>query len=521
MYTNIRLEELLRAMIKESGTVGRLASRLRVSEKAVRAWSKKNEDELHHLHADSLEALMKVAGEMKIPIEIFTTPPSLWDLRASYKENLLMDPGLPPRPATPFRNHRIPFLGYLLNSRFGASASVITSTSSRIRFLTSSEVDVVTFKTVRSDKLPSHPPQNIFCCSKDVPILKPGMQLPSVAVGENPDVHRPKFGMMNRFGMPSPLPEVWQAEFRATKAGLQEGQLLILSVVPTANRNDPEAVLIRDAVRVVEYALEAGAEVIEINCSCPNCSGMEGELFRDLDLVEKICQAVSTVLGKAKVLLKIGYLEERDLSEFVARTAPFVHGYSAINTVPVEGFRQGQYGPEPAFGTPRLKAGLSGPPILRYGLNCVSNLVKIREQENLQVGIIGIGGAVTTANVQSYIDSGADIVQCATAFFVDSFFGMKVRKFLDDQLLGKEISAEDEREIARQNWSRALGNLEEDLGGDDGVWASVQQAGLMDFLEWERNQKATVALGPRRALAVPSVEEFTTRIRNRLVKPRF
>src|SRR5204863_1437101 len=100
-------------------------------------------------------------------------------------ENILLDPGLPPRLSVPFKNHSIPFLGHSLKSRFGASASVITSTSQRIRFLFESGVDVVTYKTVRSDFYKSHPPPNIFFCSQNTPLLRPDVSMPSVLVGDN------------------------------------------------------------------------------------------------------------------------------------------------------------------------------------------------------------------------------------------------------------------------------------------------------------------------------------------------
>lgn len=520
MYSDIKLVALLGEMNRRVGNVGRLARRLNVNERTLRTWNSKSEDELHHLHQDSIEQIIRTARDLDIEVETFAPPPTLWNFRASYDENLLQSPGLPPRQSRPFRQHKISFLGYRLNSRFGASASVITSTSARIKFLFGTGVDVVTYKTVRSDVFGSHPPPNIFFCSHSTPILKPESPLPRVDVGDNTDSYRPDFGMMNRFGMPSLPREVWQADFRATKALAKDGQLLILSVVPTAKPDDPESVLIKDCIRVVEYALQAGAEVIEVNCSCPNCSGMEGELYRNVQLVEKICKAINSIAGSAKILLKIGYLREPDLCEFVNRTGPYVHGYSAINTVPVEGYRIGQHGPEPAFGKPKLKAGLSGPPILRFGLSCVQSLAKIREQENLQIAIIGIGGAMTTSNVQSYIDSGADVVQCASAFFVDSFFGVKVRRYLDSQLYGDEISAGEERDIARVNWSRAIGELEVEIGNNPTVWSNVQLTALHDFQEWEQAQKSTLALGPRRKLPIPTVDDFKTRIRNRLAKPR-
>jgi dihydroorotate dehydrogenase len=520
MYSEIKLAELLSEMNRRVGNVGRLARRLSVNERTLRNWNSKSEDELHHLHQDSIDQIIRTARDLGIELETFAPPPSLWNFRASYEENLVLSPGLPPRQSKPFRQHKIPFLGHLLNSRFGASASVITSTSARIKFLLGTGIDVVTYKTVRSDIFGSHPPPNIFFCSHATPILRPDGPLPRVDVGDNADSYRPDFGLMNRFGMPSLAREVWQADFRATKALAKEGQLLILSVVPTAKPDDSEAVLIRDSIKVVEYALEAGAEVIEVNCSCPNCSGLEGELYRNVQLVEKICKAINAIAGSAKILLKIGYLKDPELSEFVNRTGPYVHGYSAINTVPVEGFRIGQHGPEPAFGKPKLKAGLSGPPILRFGLSCVQSLARIRERENLQIAIVGIGGAMTIANVQSYIDSGADVVQCASAFFVDSFFGIKVRRYLDSELHGSEISAEEERDIARANWSRAVGELEVEFGSNASIWSNVQLTALHDFQEWEHGQRATLALGPRRKLPIPTVADFKASIRNRLAKPQ-
>ena len=42
---------------------------------------------------------------------------------------------------------------------------------------------------------------------------------------------------------------------------------MILSVVGSAEREDPPAVLVSDFVRVVKQAVEVGAEVIELNLS--------------------------------------------------------------------------------------------------------------------------------------------------------------------------------------------------------------------------------------------------------------
>lgn len=520
MHSELKLAELLLTMKGRVGSIQRLAVKIGVTERSLRDWLRKTEDGLHRLHQGNIDQIIKAARDLGIEPELFAPAPQLWNPKASFDENLLFDPGMPVSLGAPLRNHSVPFLGYTVNSRFGASASVLTSTPQRIRFLANSGSDVITYKTVRSGIFRSHPPPNIFFCSDTAPVLDPeSRSVPSVVVGDNPEVHRAAYGAMNRFGMPSPAPEIWQADFRAAKGCLKEGQVLILSVVGTASLTDPEDVLIKDTVRVVEQALEAGAEVIEVNCSCPNCNGMEGELFRNAGLVVRICEAIRSVAGDAKIILKIGFLKERELRDFVMKTARYVNGYSAINTVPIEGLREGQYGLEPAFGKPKLKAGLSGPPIHRYGLNCVRNLSIIRAQEKLTgIAIVGIGGATTPAIVQNYIDCGADIVQATTAFFVDSYFGIKVRRFLDSQLNSYEVSSEEEREIARVNWSRAVAGLEVEFGNEANISHSIREAALADILEWESAHKSTAALGPRRSMPILSVEDFKVRIRARLAK---
>jgi dihydroorotate dehydrogenase (NAD+) catalytic subunit len=520
MHSELKLAELLLTMKGRVGSIPRLASKIGVTEKSLRDWLRKTEDSLHRLHQGNIEQIIKAARDLGIEPELFAPAPQLWNTRASFEENLLLDPGMPVSLGAPLRNHSVPFLGYTVNSRFGASASVLTSTPQRIRFLANSGSDVLTYKTVRSDIFRSHLPPNIFFCADSTPVLDPeDRNVPRVVVGDNPEVYRAAYGAMNRFGMPSPSPEVWQADYQAAKGFLREGQILILSVVGTAKLDDPEEVLVKDTVKVVGQGIEAGAEVIEVNCSCPNCNGMEGELFRNVGLVERICKAIRNIAGDTKIILKIGFLKERELREFVVRTAPYVNGYSAINTVPVEGMREGQGGLEPAFGKPKLRAGLSGPPIHRYGLSCVRNLARIRAQEKLTgIGIIGIGGATTPAIVQNYIDCGADIVQATTAFFVDSYFGIKVRRFMDSQLNSFEVSSEEEREIARVNWSKAIAALEFEFGHEASISRRIREAAVAEILDWESAHKSTAALGPRRSMPILSVDEFKGRIRARLAR---
>ena len=519
MISNLRLAELLKVMKGRVQSVARLARVIakggeHPTERTVRGWLKKSEDELRRLHQDSIEDIISAAPNLGIePLE-HADGPALWDVEASYRDNLEAGPQVPPRLSRPFHNHSVQFLGHTLNSPFGASASVLTSDAARIGFLLETGADVITYKTVRSSVYRGHPKPNIYYIAESTPALDPDSEgVPKVAVCDAVNGIRPLNGMMNRFGMPAPPPEVWQADFRAAKKSMKAGQLLILSVVGSAKPDDPQKVLLNDFVRVVEQAVDAGAEVIELNSSCPNCSGLEGNLYHNLPLVVKICKRVNQVAGTAKVLLKIGYLKRAKLQKLVLETVPYVHGYSTINTVSVRGLRDGQHKPEVAFGQP---AGISGSPILRCGLRCVQDLANIVAQEGLKsVGIIGIGGAMSPLDVKSYLDSGADVVQATTAFFVDSYFGIKVRTRLDSQWVTGELTAEQEEEITRLNWVRALQELKRELGGGKDRIVATDQAGLSVLNEYERGQKPGPGVLARRH-SVPTVKDFKDRIQHRL-----
>jgi dihydroorotate dehydrogenase len=517
MQPDIRLAQLLQEMKRRTGTVARLAQAVGVDDRILRTWFARPDEQLRRLHSSSVEQILSGARSLGIEPELYSSGPALWDPAKSYEENLLLDPGVPPVPGRPLRNHRISFLGREIASPFGASASVLTSTSRRIQFFARGAVDVIIYKTVRSTKLKPHPYPNLFDCGEGTPELDPGQRRRLEVLVGNGENFRAEYGKINRFGTPSPHPEVWQADFAAAKAELDPGQLLILSVVGTAERGSPDASLIADFVKVAEYGVDAGAEVLELNFSCPNRSGPEAGLFRNKQLASQICRQLSHL--RVKLLIKIGFLRGRELREFFLETASYVDGYSAINSIPVVALREGQIDPEPAWGKVGLEAGLSGRPILRCGLRCTQELSRIREEERAtKIAILGGGGVTEPADVMTYLKSGADIVQCTTAFFIDPFFGMRVRNVLDSELSTRRTVAEDEADIARFNWSRACGELEKELGARPETLRAVRDAALLDFVDWENRLAQAQSLGPRRRWPVPSITEFKNRIRGRLSK---
>ena len=513
MQSTVRIMDLLLAMKEEVKTVSRLADLINVDERTVRSWLAKPESRLHD---DNIEKICQGARDLNMDLELYMSGPALWDRHRSYDDNLQFDPGPAPPLGRPFKNHRYKFLGRELNSQFGPSASVLTSTSMRIKYLARTGCDVLVYKTVRPAECKPHLPPNILYCSQSEPTIDPdACNKLKIVVGDSSDAYSPAYGAMNRFGIPSRPVEVWQADFKSALHELSRGQLLILSVVGASSRNESKVSLIKGFAKVTEYALAAGAEVIELNLSCPNCAGLEGSLYHNVPLVVAVCKELHN--SGLKLILKIGFMQGEELRTFFVETAGYANAFSAINSIPTIGLREGQHAPEPAWGKEGLEAGLSGKPILRCGLRCIQQLARLRSSENARgIRLIGIGGISSPADVKSYIDSGADVVQATTAFLADPFFGIKVRKFLDKQLKSNQTSAEQQLDEARLNWNRASSQLEREFGGKQSTLREVRDAALEDFLSWEQKHMETINIGPRRAAPIPTVEEFKKRISQRL-----
>jgi Dihydroorotate dehydrogenase len=313
---SVNLPELLKKIVKHCGSQQRAATKIGVREETVRSWLK-NPEKLNRSHVDSVERLLEAAEAMGIEVEGFVQREPLWDASLDYGRNLEKEPGPPPRLKTEFKNHGVPAFGQLLNSPFGASASVVTSSSGRIRYLASTGADVLTYKTVRSRDYPPHMWPNLFFCSQQTPVLDPSRKIPQIRVGLQSEEYRPAFGSLNWYGVPSSCVEQWKADFRIAQSYLKRGQILILSVMGTAEQGDSQEALIADFVEAVRHGVDAGAGIVELNLSCPNTKAENGKLFKDVEAASKICQQIRQQNSGVKLLLKIGFMTGDELRRFV------------------------------------------------------------------------------------------------------------------------------------------------------------------------------------------------------------
>lgn len=77
-------------------------------------------------------------------------------------------------------------------------------------------------------------------------------------------------------GMPSLPVEFWQDDVAQARAALQPGQVLIVSIVGTAQPGMSEDAYVEEFATLAAMVVEAGADIVEANLSCPNVGEAEG-----------------------------------------------------------------------------------------------------------------------------------------------------------------------------------------------------------------------------------------------------
>ena len=334
-------------------------------------------------------------------------PKGTYDTKKSYEWNYengpVFDGEIPERKIS---EQKYDFLGFRLNAPLGVPAGPLLS-SKYIELYAKLGFDVLAYKTVRSVKRVAHPAPNcLFIGDK---LIDPRKQGERVGVIDEPEgMH--ELSITNSFGMPSMEPEVWQPDVERARESLADGQVLIVSVVGTKIE---EREYIDDWAYTAGMAKEVGAQLIELDISCPNVTGGAGQIFQDPELTKEIVERVRGAIGNMPLLLKIGYFPEIEhLEEFMKVNAPIVEGISAINTLRMRVVDD--FGTQILPGEGREYAGVCGSAIRGAGLETVERLANLREKYNPNLAIIGVGGVVEPAHFQEYFDAGADIAMSAT-----------------------------------------------------------------------------------------------------------
>jgi dihydroorotate dehydrogenase (NAD+) catalytic subunit len=207
-------------------------------------------------------------------------------------------------------------------------------------------------------------------------------------------------GMINSVGLANPGLERVRADHLPWLASRLSRARVLVNVVGFVETEYAEV------IRGLEGC--AGIAGYELNLSCPNTASGGVEFGTSPELTRRVVGFCRAETRRALIAKLSPALPDIPAIAEAAALAG-ADGISVVNTLP--GFLYDD-------GAPRLgqgNGGVSGPALLPIGLQAV-RVVRARLP---RIGIIGVGGIRTSADVRQYLAAGADLVAIGTAQLAD------------------------------------------------------------------------------------------------------
>jgi dihydroorotate dehydrogenase (NAD+) catalytic subunit len=340
-----------------------------------------------------------------------------YDVTKSYEWNyrngpLFLGPYPPPRKI----RKPVRLLDFELNSRLGVAAGPLLN-SNWIRVYAKLGFDLLSYKTVRTQNRPSNPKPN--CVFVDTLGALTDERLgETLRVSSRPPTDIREISITNSFGVPSRNPSVWQEDVQRSKRYLGRGQVLVVSTLGSSEVYADTPSFIKDFARSAALAREAGADIVELDLSCPNSNAAEGMIYLDPEFSGAISRAAKAELGPVPLFIKLGNFWKRDQFESVIKAnAPSVQGVVGINTVKMTVLDEKG---KPAI-PGRPQSGICGAGIKQSALQFVRWLHETRERNRYDFVLIGVGGIMTPDDIHEFLDLGVDAVEVATAAMWDPY----------------------------------------------------------------------------------------------------
>ena len=232
----------------------------------------------------------------------------------------------------------------------------------------------------------------------------------------NPTVVQAEGGLINAMGLPNPGIDVYVEEIRFSKT------LLHVPVIVSVFGYSAE-----EYAAVAKKAIEAGADAIELNVSCPHVKQTGAEIGQSPKLLGEVVQTVKAAISKPLIVKLSPNVTDitvlaKEAVESGADALTAVNSVRAV-AIDVETMR-------PVLSNE--KGGLSGPAIKPLALRCVWDLA-----ESFNVPIIGCGGVTDWRDAVEFFLAGASAVQIGTAVAEDTAVFQAVNKGVESYLRKK------------------------------------------------------------------------------------
>lgn len=321
------------------------------------------------------------------------------------------------------------FLGFSVDVPFGIPAGPLLN-SKFVNAAWNWGYSIPVYKTVRGNEYPTHPAPNVIKVTSKQKDIHPGETVIGHPDQSSVDVTRD--GITNSFGVPSKVPEIWQADVKKSLAVMKPGNVMVLSFMGTKKEDMTFDEYVADFEKACKLAKDTGAPILEVNFSCPNV-GKEGLICNDVPTSRAILEALKKAKGNTPLLVKIGYFDKSQqdtLTKLLDAIYENVEGVSAINTIQAKVVDES--GNQALPGSPvRLMSGICGAAIKWAGLEMAEKLVAYKKGKALKdFAVVGVGGVTTVEDYHQYMSLGVDAVQSATGAMWRPELAIEVRKSL-------------------------------------------------------------------------------------------
>lgn len=324
-----------------------------------------------------------------------------YDVQRSYEWNYANAPPLPRDYVVAQPDREWNLCGVKVNSPIAIAAGPLLNGRWLLHYAALG-YDVLTYKTVRSRLRACYP----------LPNLQP---VEAVELARSPDAPLKVADQMDgswavSFGMPSTSPDLWRFDVEETRRLLPQPKKLSVSVVATPEADWLIDQVAEDYARCARWAVESGADFVELNFSCPNVASCDGQLYQNAEDARIVAQQVRGSIGDTPILLKIGHVTSpADAMSLVRAVSGIANGLVMINCIAaaIESDTEALFG--------GMRRGIAGRAIQQAVLRQVDLFQRAVTAENANLEIVAVGGIASIDDVEAGLNAGAVGVQVATA----------------------------------------------------------------------------------------------------------
>lgn len=211
----------------------------------------------------------------------------------------------------------------------------------------------------------------------------------------NPTVVQTEAGLINAMGLPNPGIDVYSEEIKFSK------QVLHIPVIVSVFGYSAE-----EYATTAEKAVQAGADAVELNVSCPHVKQTGAEIGQNPRLIAEVVEKVKAAVDKP-IIVKLSPNVADIAVPAKAAVEAGADALTAVNTLKALAIDSDTMRPILS----NKRGGLSGPALKPVALRCVYDI----REELPDVSIIGCGGITDWQDAVEFLLAGASAVQVGTA----------------------------------------------------------------------------------------------------------